>query len=133
MVTTVESRVHAAGVLAAMATTGRPVGDGEAPTKTDFPYLVLHDITGGLLDGPIADPDADVAWAYQVDAVGLTADQSRWMADKATTALGNVTVAGRTVMRNERVGGTGRTRREDGLGEPTIFTHVAVWHLHTTP
>lgn len=141
MKTITTSRPHSAGVLAALETTGKPVGDGVAPDGAAPPYTVLYDIPGGSIDGTMGDPDADAIWAYQVTSIGATADQARWMADKNTVALSGGTeldpvvlaVTGRRVKRNERVGGPGGIRRDDDLGKPILFSHVAIWHVHTTP
>lgn len=63
--------------------TSLPVGKGEAPAhEENEPYLVLHSLNGGELSGPpLAAPDADATFPYQIDAVGKTHDQAEWAGD----------------------------------------------------
>lgn len=49
---------------------------GFVPDEPSFPLGVLHSIAGGGYFGPpLTDPEADVAYTYQVDVVGSRVDQ----------------------------------------------------------
>lgn len=78
------------GALIAMlaTSTSKQVGDHEAPPDPVVPYSVVHCIPGGDYWGaPLAAPDAQADFVYQVDSVGLKRSQVEWMADRVRRCL----------------------------------------------
>lgn len=64
--------------------TGKTVGDHKAPTGQAFPYHVLHVIPGGGYWGaPLAAPDAQADFVYQIDSVSSQRKNCEWAADIA--------------------------------------------------
>ncbi len=113
------------------------VGDGEAPpvASANDPYLVVHSLPGGPLDGTLGSPDADGSLLYQISAWGISREQSQAAADVARNALFDdpIVIAGRTVM---RVGldSSGGTFRDDDLGEtPSLYQTPDRYRIRTTP
>lgn len=64
------------------AGTAKPVGDHKAPRDVPYPYSVVHCIPGGGYWGaPLAAPDAQADFVYQVDSVSKNRKNAEWMAD----------------------------------------------------
>lgn len=87
-----------AAVLAALAGTGKPVGDAVlpdaswigapmAPDAVFEPFLVVSEIVASTSYGPISDWQADWQLPYLVESFGLSREQCSWMADTARNAL----------------------------------------------
>lgn len=125
--------------------TGRPVGDSEAPTKQDgFPYVVVREIDGSSMSGPfLVAPDADLALVFQVDSVGRTIDQARWMADTvrrtilARTATGSFQVqlvnpTGYSVVDRQPSGGP-PTPVSEGPAPNRVYSFPERFTIHVTP
>ncbi len=125
-------RGHADAVKAALAGTGRPVGDGTGKGLA-LPYSVLYEVAGGSLGGPVARPYDDADQMYQVTSVGSTAEQARWMADKVRAALlGSVwAVAGRSTMRVGLDVTSGLLRDDDV--QPPLYYCADRYRVTTTP
>lgn len=69
--------------------TGRPVGVGRAPfggkgepEEPDFPYAIIYPLPGGSFSGSLDQPEEDALWVGQVNSVGTTAEQARWMSGR---------------------------------------------------
>ena len=134
MVTVVQSKPHAVGVLTALRTLepGIAVGDGVRPAAT--PSCVLDDIGGGALDGPVSDSQADAEVPFQVRCIGRSAEEARWVADKVRAAVVNVTVAGRVMSRPVEFDGPGgQLNRDDDAASPSLYGYQIRFRLHTTP
>lgn len=127
------SRPQTDAILTALAGTGLPVGDGEAPAGSP-PYLVLYVVTSGF-DGPAEDPQADMYAEFQVTAVGDTREQAEWARDKARAAMaaGVAAPAGRSMLEPVQLldGGPG-VQRDDAV-QPPLFYAVDLYEASTTP
>lgn len=69
--------------------TGRPMGDGIAPTgavEADG-YGVVTVIPGGYYLADMAMPGADMTVVVQTTAVGLTRVRAQWLSDRCRSAL----------------------------------------------
>lgn len=126
--------------------TGRLVGSGVKPdgggwqgapgTSPFTPYLVVHSIAGGNLDGPIGDPHADSALVWQIDAYGATQQSAEITADAAQAALlvqglPPLVIDGRTVTR-VRLDVPGGGARQDP-DQPAIWRRFDLYRISTTP
>ena len=131
--TVVAARPHADGILLAARRCPCPIYDGVAGDESNKPYGVFYDLSGGKLDGPIGDPDADVEFPYQITIVGESPDQVRALADAVRSSLADgITVDGRAVVRNAPDGGLGQMQRDDAVGDP-VFYLTPRWRLTSTP
>ena len=92
-------------VLAALLTTGFPIGDADAPTPPDtgphagwngqpgapgstyIPYTVLTPTTITTTSGPLSDPQADVRVPYGLSTFGVNRGQVEELADRCRQAL----------------------------------------------
>lgn len=88
-------------LLITLTTTGKPVGDAEAPRNglagwqgdpnadlTNFiPYVVLTPLGASAPVGPISDPQADWIFPYALTSNGVSRQQAEWMADASRAAL----------------------------------------------
>lgn len=64
------------------AGTGKEIGDHQSPESPSFPYGVLTVLDGSTFGGPpLVAPEADMDIPVQVDSIGRTPAQARWMAD----------------------------------------------------
>lgn len=109
---------------------GYPGGDS---TQQFVPYVVLH--TGVVLhiDGPVSDPFADTSSEYQVTAVGETAAQARWGADKARATIlpAHLAVAGR-VVQLVSWSGSHPAQRDDDI-TPPLYYAIDLYTVDSTP
>lgn len=79
--------VHEA-LLAHLELTGRPVGDGSRPETETLPWLVLWSIAGGSRTGPpLSRRSFDVAYVFQIDAVGGSRAQAQRTQDRVRRLL----------------------------------------------
>lgn len=63
---------------------GFEVGDHRAPAAAGYPYWTVWGIPGGGASGPpLGASQADAAFAFQVDAVGQTREQSERLAGRS--------------------------------------------------
>lgn len=134
---------HSDGLLDVLDSTGIAVGDGKKPdgagwqaapgASTFVPYLILHPIPGGRLDGPLGAPDDDLVAVWQVTAVGADRSQCERVADRARTALltQTITVPGRFVGRCSIDVLSGARRDDSDITEVWIATDR--FRLATTP
>lgn len=130
MVTTVRTDEHTDALLAALAATGRPVGDATGEGLT-APYIVLYPLSG-MRGGPIADPDADAELVYQMTCVGLDRLGTQWLADEvAEVVQAGFPIPGRVLLRAE-LDSDGGVRRDDDVSPPVFFA-TPRWRLYTTP
>lgn len=130
----------AAAVRAALAETGRPVGDGERPTSpTDepldaFPYTVVWGGGQVDLDGSWDRPFEDGTSVVQVDSVGRDTTGTEWMRHQARRLIldrRRLDVADRTVTRVRLI--VGRPVARDDDVSPALFRAVDIFHIWTTP
>ncbi|MFD3336055.1 hypothetical protein ACFWV1_25925 [Streptomyces sp. NPDC058700] len=87
--------IAVANLLATVS--GMKVGRGARPPGAEPPYYLLDTISTTLSGAPLADENEDLSVVYQVTAVSGpatsapgsygTADQTKWMADKARRAF----------------------------------------------
>lgn len=129
-------------VVATLEAAGLTVGRGEAPDQAGWqgtpaastfkPYVVVHPLAGGQLDGAIDWGFEDAEIRYQINAVGATQQQAEWAADTARAALldNDLAVAGRAVHRADvELGGA----RRDDQTQPPIWWIADRITLTTTP
>lgn len=136
--TVVLERDHHAAVLSRlreMTTSGVlvPVGEAQAPSGIDPPFLVLYAIGGPPFDGPGMDPEADARWSFQVTCVGRTSGEALHLADKTRTTLvrASIVVPGRRTLWIHTYGPSGAPR--DDSVTPPVFTAFPRFELATTP
>ena len=132
------SEVHSArdltnAVVALLTNAGYVVGDGQkaaaggwagAPGQSAFaPYVDVHPLQGGFVDGTIDSPDADVFPDYQMMSVGATREQAELLSDKVRTTLASAVFAltGRSVVR-VRFDFPGGAVRDDDAQPPLFYT-----------
>lgn len=136
--TALDPLAHDDGVLAALATIGRPVDIAEAPkgalaavlSKTGPGYLVAYPVDGGGRDGTAANPDEDTVKPYRIHGVDREREGAAWLIRRAEQALASLVIADRHVMRVEPIGSTSLRRDPD---EPRVFVADQLFHLHTSP
>lgn len=84
-------RDHDNAVVAAVASIGRPTGYGDAPAgalanllkNPPGPgYYIVYPLPGGMRDGSMSDPYADVELVYQVTCVDRGPEGVRWLTDQ---------------------------------------------------
>lgn len=114
------------------------IGEGERPRAgnvfLDPPYAVLYVLTGGDLDGPLSDTQADATIRFQITAVGRSEPEALAVQDICTARMkkANVTVTDRRVRRLWRSAGSNGVRRDDDLPTPLFYCYQQ-WDLETTP
>lgn len=104
MTTVVKLLPHDLAVIAALGTTGKPVGFAAAPTGalaavqngTGPDYFIVYPI-GGTRDGSLGDAYSDAEPVYQITCVGRLAAGARWLVDQIVPALATLSITGRTV------------------------------------
>lgn len=128
-----EARTHVAAVLAVLVGAGLTTYLGESPSAAPEKYLVLYP-DPGTPEGSLGDRHRDLLLEFQVTAVGRTAEQASWMADKARAALlGTVpTVAGRAVQPLWQVGFPPPVQRDDDVSPPTFYQPIS-YQLRSGP
>lgn len=111
---------------------GFEVGDGHKPDG-DTPYTVLYLIEGGALDGPVADPEADLTATVQATCVGRSQAEAMWVRDRVirTLRMLPIDIPGRTVMW-VRTTGPGAATRDDQHQPPLWYCTPRV-QIATTP
>lgn len=87
-----DRRPVTAGLVTMIATaTGKPCGDQQVPDglpvtadpSEKVPYSVVHEIDGGGYWGPgLVAPEQCADFVYQIDSVGFSPAQCRWLADR---------------------------------------------------
>lgn len=145
MVTPFKGSPFTAAIIRALEDDGLIVGDGEAPAPELWgwqgaveaspfvPYVVVHAMVGGVLDGSMEDPDDDGSPVYQLSAHGITREQCEWVADTARRVMLHepLPVAGQRVVRRivDMLGGA----RRDDEAQPPLFVAADRYRLRTTP
>lgn len=109
---------------------GYPGGDS---TAQFVPYVVVHCGVVLTIGGPVGDPFADTASEYQLTAVGETAAQARWAADKARGVIlpARLAVPDRCVQLIEW-GPSQPADRDDDV-TPSLYYAIDVYTIHSTP
>lgn len=130
-------------VIAAVEATDVLVGDGEqpagsgwqgAPGASEFvPYVSVHPVPGGGLDGPLGAPHTDADVVVQLTCVGASRAQCELVADRARTAtVGTHPVfdgAAVTLISIDTLAGA---RRDDTV-EPAVWISTDRIRVHVTP
>jgi hypothetical protein len=124
-------REHTDGVIARLQALGLAVGDGEAPSATVPPYVVVYPIAGGRSTGTLGAPDDDAELVYQVTCIGTSRKQAQWLEDKVSGLLAGFAVTGRSVARVE-VESYGGMVREDQKSPP-LYLATPRFRLYSTP
>lgn len=117
---------HALAIIAALEADSLTVGDGkgrETNGAVTAPQIIVHMIPGGTIDGTAQDPDDWADARFLLTAVGRTAAEARWYADKGAAALaGNpVTVAGRTIRRVRPTEPWSKVEQDNDLTPPLFY------------
>lgn len=109
-------------IVAQIATsTGKNVGEAQAPTNETVPYAVVYPLSDESAEGSLSNPVEIAVWAWQVTCVGSTLDQAQWMQHKVRVALlgWTPTVAGLGTTPVNLLDGAGVTRDDDI--QPPLF------------
>lgn len=117
---------HVDAVMAALAAAGLTVGDGGAPSSVpaNGVYVALYFDPGQSFTESLADQRTDFAVAFQVTAVGPTAEKCRWATQRVRMALhAPLTVSGRAAWRPEELGGP-PMQRDDDVSPPLYYLPV---------
>lgn len=134
MTTVVEQDPVVAAVVAQVATTGFPVGDGQAPAGDDMPYAVVYSIPDFSRSGPWSDGQADTVHQIQITYVGETREQASQLADKGRAVMAaGVAVPGRRVSLVDLAPGGGGSVERDDDSSPPLFYAVDIYRIYTTP
>lgn len=130
-----ESLVTNEVVAALRASSGRPVGDGEAPAGATFPYHVVHLLPSPPLDGSWGDPHEQAVLSVQVNSIGTTREEAQFARHRARLVLLGrtngawsipLTGDGWRVFHREHDGDGGVERTDDLFTAPDRFRlHVA--------
>lgn len=129
---------HDDAVVAALVTTGKPVGYTKAPAgaldgvinRNGPGYYVVYPVDGGGRDGTAANPDDMAVLPYRIHCIDRDPRSAAGLARRAEQALPSLTVAGRHVMRVEPIT-RGAVREHDDL--EGVFYAAPLWHIHTSP
>ena len=119
------------------------VGDGVAPSaggwsgvpgqSTFVGYVVVHPVSGGVLDGTIDAPNIDADPLYQLSTFGATREQCENIADLCRAEMvtkAALTVAGRSVLQVDQDMLDG-ARRDDDI-QPATWMGVGRYRIFTT-
>jgi len=127
------SRTHANAVMARLnGVQGLPTFLGAAPAGQTTPYAVI-DFNSTVVPGSLADRWSQLDGYVAVRAIGTTAEQSMWAADRVRTLLLTDTVlgvAGRTSMPITQDTQT-PTFRDDEVSPP-LYVTTTVYRWITT-
>jgi hypothetical protein len=123
---------HTSALKAALEATGLKVGVSRAPEPWVFPYVVLWP-HGVVLDGPIANHNADAVYTVTVHCVGQLALQAEWLQDEvAEVVLAGPPIPGRAHQFPPDILHHTAARRDDDT-TPELFLCVSVYRFFTTP
>lgn len=132
------SSALASAFVEAVASSGIPTGDGEAPNERRYAVVWLSGPTrrrlGDVNLGSPSEPFRDVEIRGQVSCVGTTAEQARLVADKVTAAiLGRVlTVSGWACQPIGLDSDPPPLQREDDV-EPPLFVVALPFEFRANP
>lgn len=137
MTTIVKPLPHDLAVIAALETTGKPVGFAEAPAgaleavqdRSGPDYMVLYPLNS-VRDGSLGAPYSDAELAYQVTCVGRLASGVRYLVGLLEPALAGIAVAGRSVTVIPEDDGA---VRPDTDVTPHVFIATPRFRLASTP
>lgn len=118
-----DPRVFYEAIITRLVTsTGKNIGDAEAPATLTDPYAVVYPQDETDVDSTLADPHDLTEFEWLVTSEGSTMDQALWMVQKVRAALlgWQPVVAGITCSFVMRDGGSGVARVE-GV-QPARFT-----------
>ena len=120
-------------VLTAARTTGRTIGDGQAPASSSRPFGVVYALYVAERDGPMSDDTADGWWQYQVTAVGDTREQAEGLADELEAAiLGATLTASGYVVGPVKRADRFPLERDDDV-QPPLFYQTITFSIFVTP
>lgn len=124
--------VHDAVHARLVSSTGKQIGEGEAPADVTTPYGVLYMLPDVSSDGSLEDPDSDVWWEWQVTCVGRTQNEALGMQGLVRTAMigWTPTVAGLSLSKVEMSSGSG-VQRDPEL--ETRFFSTDRFRVFTSP
>jgi hypothetical protein len=131
-------------IIARLTAASLTVGDGEAPAaggwsgsagqSTFVPYVDVHPLPGGDVDGTLAAPNADAAPDYQLISVGATRAQAEFIGDEVreamlSTALTDPTGRSIALLTIEMLGGCIR----DDTVQPAVWMVSDRYRVLTKP
>ena len=126
------ARQHTDAVVAALAATNLPVGDGEKPPGNP-PYLVVY---GGseTTSGTLAAPNDDSDPITQVTYVGISREQADGARDRGRAVIlgGTLTIPGRAVRETPTLE-VGRPVQRDDDVSPPLFYAIDLYRIPTSP
>lgn len=114
------------------SSTGKNIGEAQAPASVVLPYAVIYPLSDEAKDGSLSNPVEIAVWAWQVTCVGSTMDQAQWMQHKVRQALlgWTPTVAGLGTTPVDLLDGAGVTR-DDSI-QPPLFYSTDRFHAYTS-
>lgn len=133
-------RDHDNAVVAAVASIGRPTGYGDAPAgalanllkNPPGPgYYIVYPLPGGMRDGSMSDPYADVELVYQVTCVDRGPEGVRWLTDQLESKFAALQVPDRSVLWVKPTMPSGVFRDEE-TANPPVFFSTPTFRLATT-
>jgi hypothetical protein len=132
-VTTVPSRLDVSdAAVTHLAAAGLSVGQGQAPTEADPPYVVAYEGGGPALTGPVAAPYADSVPRLVLHSVGRSQQEALATADKARLRMlaFPLAVPGRVVQRVDLESAASPLRDDDV--SPPLWDAVDIYLIYTT-
>lgn len=125
--------VREAIVTRLSSSTGKSIGEANAPSSVTTPYGVFYPLPDQDSDGSLTDPDSDVWWEFQVTGIGADLDEAQWMQNKIREAMlgWTPTVSGLSLSPVELTQGSG-VLRDDDVKEP-LFYSTDRFRVHSAP
>jgi hypothetical protein len=131
---------HLEAVLGALSNPV-PIQIGERPKKAgdpqfaDAPYVVIGITSGGLLDGPLSNTQADADYRIWIACYGNTATEAYTLRDIVQAEMmdkSNFTIPNRVIRDIRMDVPTGGAFRDDDVQTPLFYTRE-IYVLRTTP
>lgn len=147
MRTVVKRSEHLTAVLDTLQAnvTAFPVSDGLRPVYDSIdadldgkhippPYAIVFFLSGGTMDGDLADSQADVEFRFQITAVGNTQTEAMVVQDVCAQFMQKelISVPSRRVRNVSKSLASEGAKRDDDVPTP-IFYSFEVYLLDTTP
>jgi hypothetical protein len=132
-VTATATRPHVNAVLDTLRGAGIATGHGTEPDPAPDRYVIVDHDSGQAQPRTLYDSDGALTLELDLSAVGTTAEQALWLADKARSLLSGLTptIPGRSCHPIRQVG-TGPLLRDDDVAPPR-FVVIATYRFTSSP